>query len=59
MNGQLENDTRSPGELVAFGLAFLGVVLGAAGIVTSSISAAVVGSLFLGLAIAFFRLRQL
>jgi hypothetical protein len=55
----MENDTRSLGEMVAFALAFIGVVLGVAGIVTSTISAAVVGAVFLALAITFFRLHEL
>jgi len=57
MNGNSEQIGRSTGEVVAFVLCFLGVLFIAAGIITTSIWATVLGFLFGFTGLGFFLVR--
>jgi hypothetical protein len=56
MNKDLNGLQRSPGEFVLFGMVFVGLVLGGAGVILTSIPAAVTGLGLVLLGMSYFLL---
>ena len=54
----VESNDRGPAEYVLFALGFLGFMMGATGVVVSSIAAAVMGMLLLLFAVLCFSLTE-
>ena len=58
MNGKPERLERSPGDLIFFAITFVGVIVSAGSLVTTSVPGCVVGFLILALGIAYFLLMS-
>ena len=54
MKPTVESTTRGPIDILHFGLIFFGIILGAGGIVTTSIAASVCALVLIGLGMAYF-----
>ena len=58
MNKDLDQVERGPGDFILFGLAFVGFVMSAGGLVTTSIPVAVTGVIFMLLRACSFMLKS-
>lgn len=58
MNRDLERSQRGPVDFVLFGMAFVGFVIGAIGVVITSVPAVVTGFILLGGAIGGFAVKS-
>ena len=58
MEDYFDSTTRGPVDYVLFGMGFIGVILGAAGVIVESVAAAVAGFALLLLVVCAFRLMK-